>query len=179
MESGFGVALVKHGGVLLFKGSRHEYNGGVSDELVLDSDKASYQEVKGFLTDKGYVETNLRIYFSNEGRLKILHSDQSSIEFGNCIRDNGEVSVFVAHGAGINIDHIPYNGGEDRANTEDLIDTANIDQPRCSARQTDEVLQASWDNLEDVELDDLHAGYEGNVEVVLGQIENRFGIGGR
>ncbi|KAM7269051.1 hypothetical protein ACFE04_024548 [Oxalis oulophora] len=129
MESGFGVALVKHGGVLLFKGSRHEYDGGVSDELVLDSDKASYQEMKGFLLTK------------------------SSIEFGNCIRNNGEFSVFVVHGEGINIDHIPYNGGEDNANS------------RCSARQTDEVLQASWDNLEDVELDDLHAGYEDRVDL--------------
>ncbi|KAM7253470.1 hypothetical protein ACFE04_021624 [Oxalis oulophora] len=141
MESWFGVALVKHGGVLLFKGSRHEYDGGVSDELVLDSNKASYQEVKGFFTDKEF------------------------IEFGDCIRNNGEVSVFVAHGEGINIDHIPYNRGEDNANEKYLIDTANIDQPRCSARQTDEVLQASWGNLEDVELDDLHPGYEDIVDL--------------
>ncbi|KAM7265447.1 hypothetical protein ACFE04_003130 [Oxalis oulophora] len=162
MEYGFGVPLVKHGGVLLFK--------GVSNELILDSDKVSYQEVKGFLNDKGYVEANLRIYFITEGRLKILHSDQSSIEFGNCICNDGEVSVFVAHEEGINIDHISYNGGEDNSNAkdqnaEDLIGTANIDQSRCSARQTDEVLQASWDNLEDVELDDLHAGYEYRVDL--------------
>ncbi|KAM7259362.1 hypothetical protein ACFE04_015103 [Oxalis oulophora] len=38
--------------------------------------------------------------------LKILHSNLNSIEFGECIRNNGEVYVFVAHGVGVGLDDI-------------------------------------------------------------------------
>ncbi|KAM7275001.1 hypothetical protein ACFE04_016867 [Oxalis oulophora] len=95
-----------------FNGSKYAYDGGLTEEIVIDSDIVSYQEMKGILIDRGHVEANFRIYFKVGVNLKILHSDQSSIEIGDCIRNNGEVLVFVAHGEGINCDFIPFNGPE-------------------------------------------------------------------
>ncbi|KAM7274601.1 hypothetical protein ACFE04_016467 [Oxalis oulophora] len=121
MEPGYGLAIVKHGGILTFTGTKYKYDGGLTEEFVLDSDRVSYAEMKGILMDKGHVEANFKIYFKVGVNMKILHSDQSSIEFGECIRNNGEVLVFVAHGEGINSDYIPFNNGSDSGRNTEVI----------------------------------------------------------
>ncbi|KAM7270516.1 hypothetical protein ACFE04_029730 [Oxalis oulophora] len=121
MEPGYGLAIVKHGGILTFTGTKYKYDGGLTEEMVLDSDRVSYAEMKGILMDKGHVEANFKIYFKVGVNLKILHSDQSSIEFGECIRNNGEVLVFVAHVEGINSDYIPFNNGSDSGRNTEVI----------------------------------------------------------
>ncbi|KAM7278351.1 hypothetical protein ACFE04_005485 [Oxalis oulophora] len=121
MEPGYGLAIVKHGGILMFTGTKYKYDGGLTEKFVLDSDRVSYAEMKGILMDKGHVEANFKIYFKVGVNLKILHYDQSSIEFGECIRNNGEVLVFVAHYEGINSDYIPFNNGSDSGRNTEVI----------------------------------------------------------
>ncbi|KAM7265678.1 hypothetical protein ACFE04_003361 [Oxalis oulophora] len=57
------LAIVKHGGILRFNGSKYAYDGGLTEEIVIDSDRVSYQEMNGILIDRGHVEANFRIYF--------------------------------------------------------------------------------------------------------------------
>ncbi|KAM7250786.1 hypothetical protein ACFE04_022669 [Oxalis oulophora] len=44
-------------------GSRYAYDDGLTEEIVVDSDRVSYQEMKGILITRGHVEANFRTYF--------------------------------------------------------------------------------------------------------------------
>ncbi|KAM7261824.1 hypothetical protein ACFE04_020901 [Oxalis oulophora] len=131
---------------------------GDKDDDHLDSDIVSYQEMKkGILIERGHMEANFRIYFKVGVNLKILHSDKSSIKFGECTRNNGEVHLFVAHGEGINFDFVPFDGSD--LNIDEKEGVQGKDNDRDTEMNVDIGNANSLGvGLDDIEDDDLGFG---------------------
>ncbi|KAM7250830.1 hypothetical protein ACFE04_022713 [Oxalis oulophora] len=107
MMDGHGIVMINYGGE--FK--RGQYHKGLKHELTLDTDLASYADIRDFLKDKNYQESHFKNFFMDPVHgLTHLHSDPSSLQFGELLIKHGYCEVFVSHGDNINTDYLPYQG---------------------------------------------------------------------
>ncbi|KAE8789622.1 hypothetical protein D1007_36273 [Hordeum vulgare] len=100
------------GGQFVRIGPSMDYVGGDVAYSVIERDKLSLQEVKGFLADHLTVKESMKYYFLMPGRdlingLLFLHDDVSCMSMSDHTTDGGVADIFVE-----------YNGEQDEVEQE-------------------------------------------------------------